>query len=278
MTTRSAEATRDAVRAAYGRAATADAAPPTESHGCCAPPKPPAASGCCGEQATPDLARIAADRLGYDADQLDAVPDGANLGLGCGNPTAIAALTPGATVLDLGSGAGFDSFLAARAVGPEGTVIGVDMTPEMLSKARDNAATLGLANVEFRLGEIEALPVADGVVDVILSNCVINLSPDKPRVFRECFRVLRPGGRLQISDTVATKPLPRAWQDDPHMHCGCMGGASPLADLERWLTEAGFSDVSVTVKEESRAVIAEWAPGTGVEDYVASADITAVKA
>ncbi|EKV28707.1 SAM-dependent methyltransferase [Caenispirillum salinarum AK4] len=281
------DAARASVRAAYARAAGADSAPaPTEpaSGGCCGPAPTaaadakPAASGCCGEQAAPELARIAAERLGYGAEDLGALSEGANLGLGCGNPTAIAALEPGQTVVDLGSGGGFDCFLAARAVGPEGRVIGIDMTPEMLSKARTNARKLGLAQVEFRLGEIEALPVADGTVDVILSNCVVNLSPDKPRVLRECFRILRPGGRLQISDTVAVKPLPEAWTTDEHMMCGCMGGAALVTDLERWLTEAGFAEVSVAVKEDSRDIIADWAPGTGVEDYVLSADITAVKA
>lgn len=278
------DAARASVRAAYARAAGSDAAPaePASAGGCCGPApaaeaKPPAA-GCCGEQATPELARIAAERLGYGVEDLGDLADGANLGLGCGNPTAIAALEPGQTVVDLGSGAGFDCFLAARAVGPEGYVIGVDMTPEMLSKARANARKLGLSQVEFRLGEIEALPVADNTADVILSNCVVNLSPDKPRVFRECFRILRSGGRLQISDTVAVKPLPEAWKTDDHMMCGCMGGAAPVGDLEDWLEQAGFSEVSVTVKEDSRAVIADWAPGTGVEDYVLSADITALKA
>lgn len=260
--------TRASVRDAYARAATADT-------GCC-PPRP-AASGCCGEQAAPDLARIAGERLGYAAADLAALGEGANLGLGCGNPTAIAALVPGQTVLDLGSGAGFDCFLAARAVGPEGRVIGVDMTAEMLARARDNARKLGFANVEFRLGEIEHLPLADASVDVILSNCVVNLSPDKPQVFREAFRVLRQGGRLQLSDTVALRPLPAEIVEDEHMVCGCMGGAALVSDLEAWLHAAGFGEVSITVKEDSRAVIADWAPGTGIEDYVASADITAVK-
>lgn len=270
------DATRAAVRTAYAKAASADTRQ-TES-GCCGPaPKQPASSGCCGEQATPELARIAAERLGYTEADLGGLSEGANLGLGCGNPTAIAALTPGQTVVDLGSGGGFDCFLAARALGPDGHVIGIDMTPEMLAKARANARKMGLPQVEFRLGEIEALPVADGTVDVVLSNCVVNLSPDKPRVLRECFRILTPGGRLQISDTVAVKPLPEAWKTDSHMMCGCMGGAALVGDLEQWLAEAGFQDIAVTVKEDSRDVIADWAPGTGVENFVLSADITARK-
>jgi SAM-dependent methyltransferase len=216
-------------------------------------------------------------QLGYSADDLSAVPEGANMGLGCGNPQALAALKPGQTVLDLGAGGGFDCFLAARQVGPRGRVIGVDMTPDMVSKARANAETLHATNVEFRLGEIEHLPVADGAIDVILSNCVINLSPDKASVFREAFRVLRPGGRLAISDVVATAALPEELAADTAALTGCVAGAAEVAELEGYLRSAGFQSILITVKEESRAFIRDWMPGSGIEQYVASATIEARK-
>jgi len=217
-------------------------------------------------------------KLGYSEDDLSAVPDGANMGLGCGNPQAIAALEAGEPVLDLGSGGGFDCFLAAQQVGQTGHVIGVDMTPEMVSKARANAAKNADGNVEFRLGEIEHLPVADSSVDVILSNCVINLSPDKPQVYRDAFRVLRPGGRLAISDVVAVKPLPPQVKASPDAHCGCIAGAAMVADLERVLADAGFADVQIRVKEESWKFIKDWFPGSGVEEWVRSAEVEARKA
>jgi arsenite methyltransferase len=189
----------------------------------------------------------------------------------------IAAIQPGETVLDLGSGAGFDCFLAARQVGRAGRVIGVDMTPDMVAKARANAEKGGYSNVEFRLGEIEALPVADASVDVIISNCVINLSPDKARVFREAYRVLRPGGRLAISDVVARTALPEELRRDLHLHSCCIGGASPVEEIETALAAAGFADIRIAPKDESRQFIRDWAPGRGVEDYVLSASIEAVK-
>jgi SAM-dependent methyltransferase len=200
------------------------------------------------------------------------------MGLGCGNPQAIAALSEGETVLDLGSGGGFDCFLAAKQVGEQGKVIGVDMTPDMISKARRNAETLGADNVEFRLGEIERLPVADGEVNAIMSNCVINLSPNKAQVFREAFRVLAPGGRLAISDVVAIADLPAALRADLDAVSGCVGGAASVPEVERMLAEAGFTDVRVTVDPKSAAFIANWFPGKGAERYVASASIEAVKA
>lgn len=243
------------VRGAYGRVAEGT----STGGGCCAP------------------VSIDSSRLGYSAEELAALPAGADLGLGCGNPAAIAALRPGETVLDLGSGAGVDCFLAARRVGDSGRVIGVDMTPEMLARARANARAAGLANVEFRLGEIEALPVADDCVDVILSNCVINLSPDKRRVFQEAFRVLRPGGRLAISDVVATADIPEEALRDPAMHSGCVSGAVSVDELERLLSDAGFAEIGIAPREESREFIREWFPGSRAEDYVCSALIEAVK-
>jgi ubiquinone/menaquinone biosynthesis C-methylase UbiE len=216
-------------------------------------------------------------QIGYSPEELQAVPAAADLGLGCGNPQAIAALQPGETVLDLGSGGGFDCFLAARQVGPDGRVIGVDMTAEMVAKARNNAQEADYNNVEFRLGEIEHLPVADGSVDVILSNCVINLSPDKPQVFREAFRVLRPGGRLAISDVVATAPMPEAVRSDLALYAGCLAGAATIEELETALRSAGFDQIRIQPKEESRHFIRDWAPGRGIEDYLVSAGIEAVK-
>jgi SAM-dependent methyltransferase len=218
-----------------------------------------------------------AQAYGYSAEDTHAVPAGANLGLGCGNPIAMASLRPGETVLDLGSGAGFDCFLAARAVGETGRVIGVDMTHEMLRKARAHAAQDGYTHVEFRLGEIEHLPVADASVDVIISNCVINLSPEKAQVFRDTFRVLKHGGRLAISDVVATAPFPEEVQRDLALRAGCVAGASLLADLEGMLQAAGFVDIHIQPKDESRTFIREWVPGTNIADYLVSATIEAIK-
>lgn len=229
--------------------------------------------GCCGNDALADKARV----MGYSAAEMAAIPEGANLGLGCGNPQAIASLRPGEVVVDLGSGAGIDCLLAAPAVGPAGRVIGVDMTHEMLAKARSNAKKLGAANVEFRLGEIEHLPVADGVADVVISNCVVNLVPDKAQVFREAFRVLKPGGRVAISDVVNIAPLPEALASDPALLCGCVSGAVPAETVAMLLRAAGFTDVDVAVKADSRELVASWAPGRGVEACVASANIAARK-
>lgn len=205
--------------------------------------------GCCGPSTSCGCAPGDASLdLGYDAKDLAAVPEGANLGLGCGNPVALAALKPGETVLDLGSGAGFDAFLAARRVGPEGHVIGVDMTPEMIARATTLAKTHGYANVEFRLGDIEALPVADATVDVILSNCVVNLTTDKAKAFREAFRVLKPGGRLQVSDLVLARPLPEALRSDMDAYAACVSGAMLKDDYLAAIRAAGFEGVTVAAE------------------------------
>ena len=262
---------RDSVRTAY-------AAVVETASGCCGPDAAASAgagTSCCP---TPDSGAPTDGRvLGYGEDELAAVPEGSNLGLGCGNPTAIAELSEGETVLDLGSGAGFDCFLAAPKVGPSGRVIGVDMTPEMLQKARANIQKSGAENVEFRLGEIEHLPLADATVDVIISNCVINLAPDKNAVFRDAYRVLRPGGRMCISDIVATEELPAEMKNDMGMVSSCIGGAAPIDALGDGLRAAGFDAPEIDVKEESRKFIADWAPGRGIEGYIASATIRAVK-
>jgi arsenite methyltransferase len=236
-------------------------------------------SGCgcgCGEGfgESPELASL---RMGYSDEEVATVPEGSNMGLGCGNPQGIAALRPGETVIDLGAGGGFDSFLAARQVGESGQVIGVDMTPEMVTKARENAEKMGLPNVDFRLGEIEHLPVADETADVIISNCVINLSPEKPAVFREAYRVLRRGGRIAVADVIAKTPLPESLLKDPRAYTGCISGAVLADDLRVMLADAGFEDIRIQPKEESRELINEWSSGTNLEDYVVSAMIEARK-
>src|SRR5580700_233670 len=253
------QAQKAMVRARYGSIAVESGA-----SDCCAP----TASSCCGPSTAPDEK---SRRMGYSEAELAAVPDGANLGLGCGNPQAIAAMRPGEVVIDLGSGAGFDCFLAAQQVGRAGHVIGVDMTHEMLNKARDNAGKIGAANVEFRLGELEHLPVADNTADVVLSNCVINLVPDKAQVFREAFRVLKPGGRVAISDVVNTAPLSADLKSDTGLLCGCIAGAAPIEQISGWLNDAGFVEVQITPKPESRELIKTWAPGRGIENFVVSA-------
>jgi SAM-dependent methyltransferase len=221
---------RKAVRDGYGKIA-------KNSVSCCLP-----GASCCGGVSS--VEKIS-QGIGYSPEEMQAVPEGANLGLGCGNPVALASIKEGETVLDLGSGAGFDVFLAARAVGKSGRVIGVDMTPEMLDKARGNARKGGYENVEFRLGEIENLPAADRTVDIIISNCVINLSPDKKRVFREAFRVLKPGGRLMVSDIVLLNPLSTALKESIEAYVGCVAGAAMKEDYLRAIREAGFVDIKI---------------------------------
>ncbi|WP_338726758.1 arsenite methyltransferase [Haladaptatus sp. DJG-WS-42] len=260
-TERDATTQRRAVRNRYANIATA-----TET-GCGSD------GGCCdGEPAT-----AGSERLGYSADEMESVATGADLGLGCGNPTALASLDAGETVLDLGSGAGFDCFLAAQAVGETGRVIGVDMTAEMVEKARDNVAKNGATNVEFRLGEIEHLPVADETVDVIISNCVINLSPEKSQMFREAFRVLKPGGRLAISDVVMTASVPESVRGNPESVAACISGASTVDDLIAMLAETGFETVEITPKGESAEFIGEWDDTLDLSDYIVSATITGEK-
>jgi arsenite methyltransferase len=254
METRDNDTIRSQVRTAYAKVANG-------AGGC--------SVGCCGTSGGGSMA------MGYSSEELAEAPEGADLGLGCGNPQAIAALRTGETVLDLGSGGGFDCFLAAKRVGRSGTVIGVDMTPEMVTKARRNARKVEASNVDFRLGEIEHLPVADASVDVILSNCVINLSPDKSAVFREAFRVLKAGGRLAISDVIALKDMPAELAQSVEAMTGCISGSARVAELETMLSQAGFEDVRIVPKPESSAIIAQCMPGA--EGYVASATIEAQK-
>ena len=258
---------RRQVRASY--AAVAEA---SDSGRCCGE-----TAGCCGVSDDSKINQLISSRVGYSQTDIESVPEGADMGLGCGNPRAIASLQAGEVVLDLGSGGGFDAFLAAREVGPAGRVIGVDMTPSMISKARANARKGNFDNVEFRLGEIEYLPLADASVDVIISNCVINLSPEKARVFRESLRVLRRGGRLAISDIVASVELPDEMKNDPYLRSACVAGASRVEELESLLAASGFRDIRIRPRDESREFIRDWAPGRRVEDYVVSATIEAVK-
>lgn len=289
---------RDAVRGHYGKAAAGGGGGPAPdaTDACCAADTEAKATGkgACGCGAAPSSDSNRAQggccsgpplspneiskALGYSLDELASLPEGANLGLGCGNPQAIASMKPGETVLDLGSGAGIDCFLAAKAVGDKGFVIGVDMTPEMIAKAKVNAEKTGVRNVEFRFGEIENLPVADNTVDVIVSNCVINLSPEKWKVYSEAFRVLKPGGRIAVSDIVlTTAALPEELQNDLLLYTGCMAGASSLPDIESCLAETGFVDIRISPKDESREFIREWVPGSTIADYVVSAAIEAMK-
>jgi arsenite methyltransferase len=248
-----ADETRAVVRDHYAKVSTGNAG--------CAP-------GCCAVMPS-DQSRM----IGYSADELASLPEGADMGLGCGNPQAIASLRSGETVLDLGAGGGFDCFLAAKAVGPTGKVIGVDMTPEMVTLARTNARKVNATNVDFRLGEIEHLPVADGTVDVILSNCVINLSPQKSAVFAEAFRVLRVGGRLAISDVVAIAPIPPELQTQAAALSGCISGAAPIDDVRRMLAEAGFKSIDVKIAPRSAEIVDSWM--AGASRFIASATIEA---
>jgi len=231
-------------------------------------------SCCSGKTVTYDELSL---QVGYLATDFKQVPEGSNMGLGCGNPQAIASLRNGETVLDLGSGGGFDAFLAAHRVGKSGKVIGVDMTPTMISLARENAEKSHFTQVEFRLGEIEHLPVADQTVDVIISNCVINLSPEKQQVFNEAYRVLKLGGRLAVSDVVAITEIPEDMLSDMELYSACVSGASTVADLEEMLQNAGFVNIRIQPKDESKSFIKTWSSGETLADYVLSASIEAVK-
>lgn len=286
-----AQKVRDTVRSGYAEIAQRGASPRRQGEsvgGCCGPAK-----SCCGDAGPGLSAEALAREIGYDVDALAALPDGANLGLSCGNPTAIAALAPGEVVLDLGSGGGFDCFLAGPKVGATGRVIGVDMTAEMLSRARSNIAAYhdrtGLDNVEFRLGEIEHLPLADASVDVVISNCVINLSPDKPQVWREIARVLKPGGRVAVSDLALLKPLPDAVRSMVAALVGCVAGAELVEENRRMITEAGLAEIEMRAKPAYVAALTRFEDplyqqiaaalpsGQTVADYVVSLDISARK-
>lgn len=229
---------------------------------------------CCGVDNTlDDVSHL----VGYSPEELSSAPEGANLGLGCGNPQVIADIKPGECVLDLGCGGGFDAFLAAKKVGDKGLVIGVDMTPDMITRARLNAKKGNFNNVDFRLGEIENLPVESEIIDVIISNCVINLSIEKQRVFNEVFRVLKSGGRLAISDVVAIENLPEEVKNDIESYAGCISGAISIKDLENMLTMAGFVKIVIEIKKNSNEIVSEWMPDYPVSKYIASAIIQAKK-
>lgn len=227
-------------------------------------------SSCC------DAAAPAAEGIGYTPDDLASVPTGANLGLGCGNPIALASIEPGETVLDLGSGAGFDAFLAAARVGPTGRVIGVDLTPEMIAKAQENAAAGGTTNVEFRLGDIEALPVDDASIDLVISNCVLNLVPDKPKAFREIARVLKPGGRVAISDIVLEGPLPESLEANEGAYCSCISGAIGRAEYLAELAAAGIVDINIVSAVDAAPILASDCCGAGVSESDLAGVVTSI--
>ena len=226
-------------------------------------------SNCCGDNISKSI--------GYSEEELETVPKDSNLGLGCGNPQLIANICEGETVLDLGSGAGFDCFLASKKVGDIGQVIGVDMTFEMVTKARNNAYENNYNNVDFRLGEIENLPVADNSVDVIISNCVINLSPNKQRVYDEAYRVLKEGGRLAISDIVLMKDLTDEMKEDEKLYCGWVTGASSVEELKYYLSKSGFKNISIETKPISKEYEEQWGQNLNVGEYIMSSEIKAVK-
>ena len=235
-------------------------------------------SGCCSKtiklkKSSKDISR----KIGYSDEEISTIPDEANMGLGCGNPQLIANIKEGETVIDLGSGGGIDCFLASKKVGPKGYVIGVDMTSEMISKSRVIAGKHRYRNVDFRLGEIENLPIADNTSDVIISNCVINLSPKKQRVYDEAYRVLKKGGRVAISDIVLMKELTEEMKQDEKLYCGWVTGASSVEELKVYLEKAGFSDITIETKEVSKEYAEKWGHNLKVGEYIMSASIKAVK-
>ena len=257
---RKSEEIKKIVRDGYAKAV-------TQKTSCCS------TSSCCGGT---NQAKSISKKVGYSDSEMNAVPEGANLGFGCGNPVALASLKEGDVVLDLGSGAGFDAFLAVQRVGKTGRVIGVDMTPEMVAKAKENAKKGKYSNVEFRLGEIEKLPVEDSSIDVIISNCVINLSPDKEEVFKDAHRVLKSGGRLMVSDLVLTKDLPKEIKDSIEAYVGCLAGAIKKDEYLKLITMAGFKNVKV-ISESSYPVDAMFDNLKGAQDAVVSIKVSAVK-
>ncbi|MBI3195041.1 MAG: arsenite methyltransferase [Ignavibacteriae bacterium] len=274
MDTLKSEKIKQAVRERYSAIATG------KLSSCCgenAQPVVQAKSPCCSTKEEDDSVFKYTKSIGYSAEEIQNVPGESNMALGCGNPTAIAQLRQGEVVLDLGSGGGFDCFLSAQQVGEPGRVIGVDMTPEMISKARQNVVKGNFTNIEFRLGEIEHLPVADSSVDVIISNCVINLSTEKPQVFLESFRVLKLGGRLAISDVVLSAKLPDEILNDLSLYCECTSGAVTVEEYKSELQKAGFTEISIKPKEESREFIREWRKGMKLDEFIVSAVIEAKK-
>lgn len=283
METHNKEKIRGAVRQRYEEIARAQPAKAAKGQtaSCCSSSngianEMPAGSCCDAPEVTPKQMSAV---MGYSKEDIEGVIEGANMGLGCGNPVALASLKPDETVVDLGSGGGFDCFLTAKHVGKDGQVIGVDMTPEMISKARKNAEKMETTNVQFRLGEIEHLPVADNCADLIMPNCVINLSPDKLQVYREAYRILKPGGRLSISDVLATAPVPAKIRNDLALVSACVGGAATFDDTKKMLKKAGFHKIKIKTHDNSRNITREWDPDTSKNfmDYVVSAYIEAVK-
>ena len=276
------ESATETTRAASCCGPTDIATQPTEALSCCGPVDASAetdqAASCSCGPADFSVEKLS-NYMGYSKEDLENVPEGANMGLGCGNPVALASMKPGETAVDLGSGGGFDCFLAAKEVGETGKVIGVDMTPDMITRARKNAEKIQTGNVDFRLGEIENLPIADNTADIIMSNCVINLSPDKLSVYRDAYRVLKPEGRLAISDVLAAAPLPDEIRNDLALVGACVGGAETVENTEKLLGEAGFQDIRIIPKDNSRELIQEWDPNKSKQglDYVFSAYIEAVK-
>ncbi len=262
------------VRQTYGKIVSSDRANNNAQDLCCSNANSSLESSCCG---TAGNSNEISKQLGYSQDELNSVPEGSNLGLGCGNPQVIASINEGETVLDLGSGAGFDAFLALDKVGNAGKVIGVDMTTEMINKANENIKKRNFTNIEFKLGEIENLPLENNIVDVIISNCVINLSPNKSKVFDEAFRVLKNGGRLAISDIVSKQQMTEEMKQDSGAYCACISGASSVSEIENMLKKSGFQDIKIEPKSDSSEFIKNWSDKFVSENYVVSASITASK-